>query len=177
MHKYCYDDAIFARSVTFTGGFCLLIVLYSLVMLFTGSYLFWIFLLVGLYQVFNTFVSISNPKEVVVEEDAISFSAYGKTHRYPLDEITSLRIKELDYHKKMYLRINEAGMMRGRYWIACKHMNDGAELWDYLAWLEYQKEPDQVKFRARVPKKPQENTVNLTESSSTDDVTINETDE
>lgn len=172
MRKYRYQDAIFARSVTFTGIFCLLVALYSLFMLLQGNYLFWLFLLVGLYQFFNTFITVSNPQEVVIEEDAISFSAYGKTHRYLFSEITSLRVKELDLHKKLYLRINEGSLTKGRYWIVCKNMNDGAELWDYLAWLEYQKEPGQLKFQSRIPKNPFAPPMDTQEQSAPADLTI-----
>lgn len=151
MRSYTYNNGAFARSVTFTGIFCALICLYSVWALLNGQTLFWICLLVGGYQVFNTFGSISNPKVVTISEDTISFSAYGKTHTYQVSEISSLRIKELDLNKKMYLRVNEPTMLHGRYWINCGQMNDSRELWERFSYLEYQIEPDQLKFRTRKP--------------------------
>lgn len=154
MRKYVYDPKAFATSVTLIGVFCALICLYSVWALLQGNFLFWIFLLVGAYQVFNTFFSISNPQTVTWDEETITFSAYGQCHSYRFEEITELKIKELDFHKKLYLRVNESTLLRGRYWIFCARMNDGEELWDRLAYLEYQKEPAQLKFRTRIPKNP-----------------------
>lgn len=160
MKTYTCDKKKFAISMTTVGVFCVLICLYSLYKIATGTGAFAFILLVALYQVHNTFVSISNPREVTLSKDELSFSAYGVTHTYPLKDIYELRIKELDYHKKMYVRVNDANLFKGRYWINCFYFSDGEELWDALAYLEYKISPDHIKFRARVPENPFEDKEN-----------------
>lgn len=160
MKSYCYNKKVFGRSITLTGVFCILIALYSAAELLMGNMLFWFVLLVSLYQIYNTFVSISNPEKITLTEDTLTFSAYGQSHAYPLNEITSMRIKELEQYKRLYLRMNEPTMRKGRYWINCGKMNDSKELWECLAFLEYQKEPNQLKFRGRTPKNPFAHTEN-----------------
>lgn len=154
MSQYVFQKSVYMRKVTVIGIFCLVVALYSCVMLLMGQPLFWILLLISLYQAFNTFVSLSNPSEVTLTEDTLAFSAYGKTHSYKLADIKSFRVKELDRYHKMYVRVNDGGLLRGRYWLNCREMEGGRELWDRLAYLEYEKEPDQIKFRAYRPKNP-----------------------
>lgn len=154
MSSYRYDKKAFGISVTFTGVFCLLVGLYAVAQLIGGNSLFWFVLLVCIYQCYNTFVSISNPETVTLSAEEMSFSAYGTTHSFRLKEITELRIREVDQHKKMYLRINEPTLRRGRYWINCGKMEGGQELWDKLVYLEYRIDPGQLKFRARTPVNP-----------------------
>lgn len=156
MSKYLYDKKAFDKTITGTGVFCLLVGLYSVWMMLSGNMLFWIVLLVCVYQVYNTFFSLSNPSEVDITESSISFSAYGKTNTYPLDEITTFRVKEINPPKKLYLRIGTPSSREGRYWINCGNMNDSKELWERLAYLEYCKEPGQIKFRAHIPVNPAE---------------------
>lgn len=154
MYKYTFDRNIFRRSVTVTGVFCILIGLYSIGMLVMGNTLFLVPLIVCIYQVVNTFVSISNPSEVTISPDTLTFSAYGKTHSYKISDIKTLQVKEIDLHRKMYLRVNEPTFTKGRYWVMCGKMNDSKQLWDQLIYLEYCKDPEQLKFRARVPVNP-----------------------
>jgi len=155
MHRYLYNHRDFSWKVTGTAAFCVVAGLYSLWMILRGNPLFWVFPPVCVYQLWNTFGSLSNPEAVEVGEDTLSFSAYGRSHRYNIGEITLFRVKELEPRGKFYLRVEDSKGQKGRYWIPCKYMENGGELWDYCAWLEYQKEPDQLKFRTRsAPKDP-----------------------
>lgn len=149
MYRFVYNDRDFRWKVTTTAVFCVVVAIYSVVMLIEGNSLFWIFLPVCAYQLYNTFITISNPKVVEVDEQALSFSAYGRTHSYRIDELELFRIKELDQHNKLYLRVGDNKGHKGRYWIPCKFMEGGKDLWDYLAYLEYKVEPEQLKFRTR----------------------------
>lgn len=151
MHRYVFNRRDFAWKVTGTAAFCVVAGVYSLAMILRGNLLFWVFPPVCVYQLWNTFGSLSNPEVVEVDEggDAICFSAFGRSHRYRIGEITSFLVKELEPRGKMYVRVEDKGGRRGRYWIPCKYMENGGELWDFCAWLEYQKDPGLLKFRAR----------------------------
>ena len=154
MGAYNYDNKKYRNSITITGVFCLLLAFYSIYMLINGNYAFWIVILICLYQINNTFFSISNPKTILIENDEIIFSAYGRSHSYIISEISEFKVKEIEHYKKMYIRINDSSIFKGRYWINCRCFSNGKDLWDYFAYLEYLKEPTQLKFRARIPSKP-----------------------
>ncbi|WP_317854173.1 hypothetical protein [Chakrabartyella piscis] len=154
MRTYIYDDKIFRKKVTVVGGFSLFVALYAAVQLILGQYLYWLILVVGIYQFVNTFIYISNPKEVSIDGDMVSFSSYGKNNVFHWDEVEFFRIKEVDVPNKMYVRIITKDGRKGRYWINCKFMENGKELWDYFLFLEYEKEPGQLKFQAKIPKNP-----------------------
>lgn len=125
--------------------------LYSVLMICRGNLLFWVFPPVCIYQLWNTFATLSNPKVVEVGDGTLRFTAYGRSHSYRLEEITLFLMKELEPHGKFYLRVEDSGGRKGRYWLPCKYMENGAELWDWCAWMEHQKDPGLLKFRARTP--------------------------
>ncbi len=170
MRTYIYDDKIFRKKVTVVGGFSLFVALYSAVQLILGEYLYWLILVVGLYQFVNTFIYISNPKEVEIDGDRVSFSAYGKVNTFDWKEVAFFRIKEVDVPNKMYVRIVTEDGRKGRYWINCKFMESGKELWDYFLFLEYEKEPNQLKYQAKIPKNPFAEELDLEEVVMVDEV-------
>lgn len=151
MHRYEYNDRDFRWKVTGTAAFCVVAGLYSVLMICRGNLLFWVFPPVCVYQLWNTFASLSNPKVVEVGDGTLRFTAYGRSHSYRLEEITLFLMKELEHHKRFYLRVEDSGGRKGRYWLPCKYMENGAELWDWCAWMEHQKDPGLLKFRARTP--------------------------
>lgn len=153
MHRYIYNRRDFNWKVTGTAAFCVVAGVYSVLMIFRGNPLFWVFPPVCVYQLWNTFGSLSNPQVVEVDEGEgiLRFSAFGRSHSYRVEEVTVFLVKELEPHKKFYLRVEDRGGKKGRYWIPCKYMEKGEELWDYCAWLEHQKDPSLLKFRARKP--------------------------
>lgn len=154
MGTYIYDDKTFKKKVTVVGGFSLFVALYAAIQLIRGDYLYWLILVVGAYQFINTFIYISNPKEIKIDGDMVSFSAYGKVNTYDWNDVAFFRIKEVDVPNKMYVRIVTSDGRKGRYWINCKFMENGKELWDYFLFLEYEKDPNQLKYQAKIPKNP-----------------------
>ncbi len=144
----------FHISITATGIFCIFFCIFSIINVIKGDMLYFVLGIVCIYHIINCFVSISNPSKVKISDDEISFSAYGKTHTYKKDGIENIQIKELSKYRKMYVRINDVKLLKGRYWINCDKMNDGKQLWDLLIYFEYKKNPNQLKFQAYTPKNP-----------------------
>lgn len=111
-----------------------------------------VFALVGfiaLYTFWDTFVSISNPSQVKISSQFLSFIAYGREHQYLLEDIYSFKIKEFRYSGKMFIRINKANRLRGRYWLNTKEFPDGNELFQYMMDLEHHVHPNSLKAIAR----------------------------
>ncbi|MCI8566206.1 MAG: hypothetical protein HFI39_07845 [Lachnospiraceae bacterium] len=151
MRVYEYDSAVYSRKVTTTGVFCALILLYSVYSLFFGNnMILWIGAgIISFYTVWETFISLSNPSKVIVDADSITFCAYGREHRYLWSEIERFKVKEFTGARKLFVRINKAGILRGRYWVNCYYFNDTDLLYKYIVDREYLIHPTSLKARAR----------------------------
>ncbi|MCI1934025.1 hypothetical protein [Alkalibaculum bacchi] len=150
---YVYEPPFFSFEVTFIGFFCAVICILSLIFSLIGLYLskgIWIMAsIVSFYQVWNTFISHSNPEKITIDENEISFYCYRKTTKYKFININSFKLREFPSSGKIYLRINNATIFHGRYWVPTKMFNDSEELFRTLQNIEYQIHPDTLKARAR----------------------------
>ena len=153
MKTYTYEQPYFSIEVLGTGLFCgalvALCVVGAVTNLFMPPALLALFAAVAFYQVWNTFVAIANPRRVTLGDEAISFAAFGRTDRFELGDVHEFRVREFPSAKKMYVRINGGGLLRGRYWLQTKVMTDGDELFRRLLDMEYKLHPDTIKARAR----------------------------
>lgn len=151
MKIYTYSPKEYNIKVTVPSVFSVFIFLVCIYeIIFTANKT--IFALVGfisLYTFWDAFGSISNPSQVKISSQFLSFTAYGREHQYSLEDITSFKIKEFRYSGKMYIRINKSNRLRGRYWLNTKEFNDGDELFRYMIDLEYHVHPNSLKAIAR----------------------------
>ena len=156
MRTYTYDSAIYARKITLIGIFCTAVLIYAGVRIQAGGSLpVWTGVgVVAAYTVWETFISLSNPRQVRMDEHEIIFSAYGREHRYGWNEISQFRVKELTGARKLFIRINQAGFFRGRYWLHCYYFNDTDELYNAIVDRECLIHPDSIKAWARGKSKP-----------------------
>lgn len=150
MRTYEYDSNVYFRKITVTACFCVFIFAYAVFELATGENpLLWIgALVVSGYFVWETFISIANPSKVEVDEKGITFSAYSKAHHYEWSEIRKFRCKPLASGTKMFVRINEAGIFRGRYWVNCYYYSEGEKLFKFLFDKEIEVDPQGLKAKA-----------------------------
>ncbi|MDO4311741.1 MAG: hypothetical protein Q4C52_01510 [Eubacteriales bacterium] len=150
MHTYKYDPKVFFVKITVTAGFCVLIFAYAILHLVMGDMpiLWGATAIVSGYFVWESFVSIANPSKVEVNDSGIIFSAYGREHRYNWEEVRRFKCKPLASGTKMFVRINEAGIFRGRYWVNCYYYSDGEELFKFLYNKEIEIDPEGLKARA-----------------------------
>ena len=141
---------MYFRKITVTACFCVFIFAYAVFQLVTGENpLLWIgALVVSGYFVWETFISIANPSKVEVDEKGITFSAYSKAHHYEWSEIRKFRCKPLASGTKMFVRINEAGIFRGRYWVNCYYYSEGEKLFKFLFDKEIEVDPQGLKAKA-----------------------------
>lgn len=151
MKVYTYSKTAFFMQVKFTGIFCIVVAILTLLSAVSGymSGLMLFISLVALYQVWNTFISHSNPEKVILDEDTICFSSFQKEDQFIISEIKQLRVREFPSSGKMYIRIDNASILHGRYWLQTSQFNDGKELFRALLDIEYKKHPDTLKARAR----------------------------
>ena len=151
MKQYRYAKKFYNFRVVFIGYFVIFIFFFALYSLLTDSNPVWaIVMLICLYQFFNTFISISNPEEVDIDDQYIAFKGFGKEHKYYFSEIHDFRVKEMVTSEKIYLRINkdDPSFFKGRYWIDCHYFNDSKQLFHYFVEKEDQLHPDTIKAYA-----------------------------
>ena len=148
---YKYREVLYKRKVKFTGAYAGVL---GLIALFYFLFIKVNFLLVPVmivcfYTYWETYVSLANPQEIVIDDRAIIFRGCGKEHTWLWKDIYSFRVKEFVTDRKIFLRINRADMMKGRYWINCMYFNDTDELYMFLRDKEYELHPDTMKAVAR----------------------------
>jgi len=148
--EYQMDSRYFQIHTTFNGIVAACVFLACIVGIVVGFYaqLLAIVLVVTGYTFWNTFISISNPQKVFISDDLINFSAYGRTDSYDLCEINRFVIREFPSAGKMYIRVNRAGPLTGRYWLHTMMFNDGKELFHRLLEIERNIHPDSLKAQA-----------------------------
>lgn len=152
---YTYQNPYYQIEVLGTGIFCILIFLVCIWCIvtnqFIGRALGFLFAIPAGYQVWNTFVSLSNPQKVCIDEtnDTLTFSGLGRCDTYKLSELSAFLVRPFPSSGKLYIRVNNHNLLKGRYWVPTKVFSDGKELFDWCLEKEYTLHPDTLKARAR----------------------------
>ncbi len=148
---YTYLRKYFIIEVVITGFISIGALVLCTIWAIQGTYpaLMLLIDVAAFYQAWNTFVAIANPETVTLTDEELSFSCWGRTDTYRIDELTEFRVREFPTAGKMYLRVNKHNLFKGRYWLQTKQMSNGAELFRRIQDLEYQIHPETLKARAR----------------------------
>ncbi len=72
------------------------------------------------------------PRRVVLDDDGVSFCAYGRTHTFAWVDVAHLSVRRFLVKDRVLVRIGPASALRGRYWLT--GTMDGFE--DLVAELE-----------------------------------------
>lgn len=63
------------------------------------------------------FFGISTPGKIIITDKSITFSAYGIKHHFKWNEVNLLQLKGYDSIGKIYIRVGNPTMFKGRYWV------------------------------------------------------------
>lgn len=111
--------------------------------------LYLMFAVAGVYQVWNVCVSHAYPHHVVVDDESVSFCTKGgHADRYELAEVSAISVRGNARNGRMFIRMNEPTLQRGRYWIGSQDFSDGRELFDWFIDLECTVHPDGLRARS-----------------------------
>ncbi len=145
---YKYDEKRYLFAVTIPTIFMFIILVYSLMLNIKDPQIniYTLYIIVCIYGISNNLISVSNPKMIIDDGKQIKFYSFGRTHEYEWEQIKRIRIKEF-YNKKIYLRIDNPGLLKGRYWIKSAMYNNGEELYIKLKNLEEKLHQDTMEFR------------------------------
>ena len=150
---YTFQDPYYTIEVPVTTVVCGVAAVWCTYHAILGDFLtpalLMFFVAAGVYQVWNVLVSAAYPHDVVIDEESISFVSPNRTDRYPLDEITDLYVRANARSGKLFIRINNPTIFRGRYWVGTQDFTDGRELFDYVMDLECKVNPEGLRAKAR----------------------------
>lgn len=97
--------------------------------------------LLALIIFLDHFVSLSHPEQVTLSDHELVFSGFGRHHTYTFDGIKRINIRKTAFTKSIYVRINEASLLKGRYWLNIETLSEGKELQEFLTKLVETKHP------------------------------------
>lgn len=126
----------------------LIVCLYQMFKLQSINNIYVLFAVAAAYNIFNSFISLSNPRVVELTQETIQFNAFGQKHAYSIEDIKNFNVREFPSGGLIYLRIDPS-LLRGRYWIKTKKYEEGKELFQRILDLDYQKNPDSLKSYAK----------------------------
>ncbi|MGZ3423563.1 MAG: hypothetical protein ACXWUG_26620 [Polyangiales bacterium] len=62
-------------------------------------------------------VTLNQPSAVELDDEAITFRAYGRAHRYAWSDVKKLSVRRFLVRDRVLVRIAPSPPWRGRYWI------------------------------------------------------------
>ena len=101
----------------------------------------------AVYGALNTFVFKSNPRDVVIDDETVSFVSFGEA-KYHIGQLKTFNIREFA-NAQFYIRVEDKSGKHGRYWVNYYYFHDREEMINDLYWIEKQVHPSNIKFRGR----------------------------
>lgn len=149
MNEFKYNRLLYIFDVIITGIVAIGAFIASLVYFHSNLSLLLLVGIVSIYTMWNSFVSKVHPEKIVIKENEIVFESFNSKDRYYIDGTDRFQLREFPSSGKLYLRIGNAQIQKGRYWINTKNYNNGKELFQLFRELDYKINPDSLKSKAR----------------------------
>jgi hypothetical protein len=151
--EYVFDRKTFLVRVIYAGILAAIALLFGIYKLSVGSTMnyLWVFVcFLCMYTIITNFIAVAYPEKIVIDNNQITFSAFNKSCAYLKSDIKSFKIKEQKLAGKMYIRVNNPSLFKGRYWIELKAYNDYKELEETLLKVEAVIHPNSLKQKIKV---------------------------
>ena len=149
MNEFKYNRLLYLFDVIITGIVAIGAFIASLVYFHSNLSLLLLVGIVCIYTIWNSFVSKVHPEKIVIKENEIVFESFNSKDRYYIDGTDRFQLREFPSSGKLYLRIGNEQLQKGRYWINTKNYNNGKELFQLFRDLDYKINPDSLKSKAR----------------------------
>ena len=149
MNEFKYNRLLYIFDVIITGIVAIGAFIASLVYFHSNLSLLLLIGIVCIYTIWNSFVSKVHPEKIVIKENEIVFETFNSKDRYYIDGTDRFQLREFPSSGKLYLRIGNEQLQKGRYWINTKNYNNGKELFQLFRDLDYKINPDSLKSKAR----------------------------
>lgn len=110
-------------------------------------------LILSVIMFLDYFVALSHPQSIQIDENSISLRCFNRSHVYNFDEVERINVRPTSMNRRLYVRINSAGLFKGRYWIHLDHIENGEKLRDKLNELMEERHPKLKNFNLNSFKK------------------------
>ena len=147
---YKYDKKKYFITVTLTSIFIVLLLIYAVIknILDFNINIYTFIILASCYELFNIYIAGVKPLEIDLDSHRFILRGYRKEDIYEIQDLKYMMTKELA-NKKLYLRINQYSLFRGRYWIDTKSYENSENLYLNIMELERLICPNQLKYNHR----------------------------
>ena len=147
---YKYDKKKYFITVTLTSIFIVLLLIYAVIknILDFNINIYTFIILASCYELFNIYIAGVKPLEIDLDSHRFILRGYRKEDIYEIQDLKYMITKELA-NKKLYLRINQYSLFRGRYWIDTKSYENSENLYLNIMELERLICPNQLKYNHR----------------------------
>ena len=130
MKVYKYDPTRYMMGVIIPTYFAAGVLVYALIQAIIGNNTGW-FVLISIFcasYVLDNLIADTRPKEISDDGEYLCLRGFGKEHVFKWDEIKKLRIRQYTFTKKIYIRIGETTIVKGRYWLDLSIYSSGDEI-------------------------------------------------
>lgn len=146
---YIFAEKPYRYKVVYIGYLLVAIVAFSLLQLIVGSFVFWLLPgLVAAYGASNTFLTKSNPREVVISDETLIFRSYGEK-TFSVSKLTRFRVRVSTAGYQVYVRCKDSDGNKGRFWVNYAVFSDKEDLLKELDYLERKVHPDSLRMSGR----------------------------
>lgn len=142
-HHFIVNKAHALLSIIVPTGVFAITSLYGLYGLLVNNDASWygaVFVL-GLVLFLDHGVALSHPTSVIIEETSVQFHAFKHHHTFNLEDITRINVRKVSRGRRLYVRLNDASLLKGRYWLHLDHMSDAQLCLDFFERLMNERHP------------------------------------
>ena len=147
---YKYDNNKSFFTVTITKNNIIFLLIYAVIknILNFNVNIYTFIILASCYELFNIYIAGVKPLEIELDNQRLVLRGYRKEDIYEIQDLKYMMTKELA-NRRLYLRINNYSLFRGRYWIDTKSYENSENLYLNLMELERLICPNQLKYNHR----------------------------
>lgn len=146
---YIFEEKAYRYKVVYIGYLLLAIVAFCLFQLMTGPSLFWVLPgLIAAYGAANTYLTKSNPREVVVSDETLTFRSYGEK-TFTVSKLTRFRVRVSTAGYQVYVRCKDSDGNKGRFWVNYAVFSDKEDLLKEFDYLERMVHPASLRMSGR----------------------------
>lgn len=147
---YTYDPYYYRNKVQLINTILACLLLYSLYNIVSGqANILWIGVIaISGYALMNTYITKSNPREIIISDESITFRSYGEK-RYDIDKLKTIRMRITTSDHQVYVRVADSDGHKGRFWVTFGYFSDKYELIEEFDYIERKIHPESLRFNGR----------------------------
>lgn len=147
---YSYLSSKYKVHVVFLGYFMVVIAVFCAIKLIIKPELniYVLAFVAAAYGAANTFIFKSNPKDIIIDDDTISFvSPFGEV-KYDIKRLVNFQVKDFA-NAQFYIRAAQDDGKKSRFWIAYYYFNDRNDLMREFYYIQKKVDPKNIIYKGR----------------------------